>query len=254
MPSPIRQQKNLKQRFKINIIIGEHAMYDLHIANYNYSSWSLRIWVLMKQLNIPFQQHIHFFDGADNRQQFNKFSPSATVPCLMDKDIIIWDSLAITEYLAEAYPQIWPLDKKARAWARCACAEMHASFKVLRELCSMSCGIRVELNDINNSDLKKGCARLDALWVEGLTKFGGPFLTGINFTAVDAFFAPVAFRIQTYGLKLSDKAMEYCQFLLKQPAMQEWYEGALREEKIDFDHEKWTLKHGKIIKDFRISH
>ncbi|HEX2711999.1 MAG TPA: glutathione S-transferase N-terminal domain-containing protein, partial [Candidatus Acidoferrales bacterium] len=100
-------------------------MYILHIANKNYSSWSLRPWALMRALAIPFQEQMHRFEGPSNERWFRQFSPSARVPCLVDGENAVWDSLAITEYLAERHPDVWPADSFARAWSRCACAEMH---------------------------------------------------------------------------------------------------------------------------------
>ena len=121
-------------------------MYTLHIANKNYSSWSLRPWLLMTAQSIPFREQIHPFDGQDNSARFGVFSPSGRVPCLVDGDVAVWDSLAIIEYLAERHAGVWPSDPVARAWARCAAAEMHSSFFALRNDCNMNCALRVELN------------------------------------------------------------------------------------------------------------
>lgn len=225
-------------------------MYTLHIANKNYSSWSLRPWVLMRSLNIPFQEIIHPFAETGNWESFRYFSPSGKVPCLIDNNFAVWDSLAIAEYLAEQHPEVWPQDKIARAWARCAAAEMHSGFQTLRSNCSMSCGVRVELSGISDA-LQKDLKRIDELWCEGLENFGGPFLAGKKFTAVDAFFAPVAFRIQTYGLPLSKNATEYWQRLIKQDAMQEWYTSALDETWREPSHEADIIATGKLIHDFR---
>jgi glutathione S-transferase len=109
----------------------------------------------------------------------------------------VWDSLAISEYVAEAHPPVWPRETAARAWARCASAEMHSGFSALRNECSMSCGQRVQLHRSSEA-LKQDLARIDELWREGTRLFGGPFLAGSQFTAVDAFFAPVVFRVQSY--------------------------------------------------------
>ena len=219
-------------------------MLTLHIANKNYSSWSLRPWVLMKVLEIPFTERLHPFG------EIFSFSPTRRVPCLGDGDTTVWDSLAITEYLAEHYSQVWPRDIVARAWARSAAAEMHSGFAELRHVCSMSCGQRVALTDISPA-LADDIARLDALWNEGLWRFNGPFLAGEEFTAVDAFFAPVAFRIQTYGLKLGNAAMAYAQRLLDLPAMRAWYEAALTERWREDAHETSITAHGRVTADFR---
>ncbi|PNS08115.1 glutathione S-transferase family protein [Solilutibacter silvestris] len=219
-------------------------MLTLHIANKNYSSWSLRPWLLMKVLEIPFAEQMHPFG------EIFSFSPTRRVPCLVDGDVTIWDSLAITEYLAEHYSQVWPRDLVARAWARSATAEMHSGFSELRNICSMSCGQRVELAAIPPA-LADDIARLDALWSEGLWRFGGPFLAGKEFSAVDAFYAPVAFRIQTYGLKLGDAASAYVQRLLELPAMRDWYASALAETWREDAHETSIAAHGRISADFR---
>ncbi|HEY0892615.1 MAG TPA: glutathione S-transferase family protein [Cellvibrio sp.] len=225
-------------------------MFTLHIANKNYSSWSLRPWVLMRTLNIPFNEQLHPFDPDSNWAAYRTFSPSGKVPCLQDSETHIWDSLAIAEYLAEAYPQVWPADKSARAWARSASAEMHSGFQALRNNCSMSCGHRIQLHAISPA-LQKDIARIDELWNEGLRKFGGVFLAGEKFTAVDAFFAPVAFRFQTYGLSLTGAAREYLARLLSLPAMQEWYASGLAETWREPEHEQEILAAGKLLADFR---
>lgn len=225
-------------------------MYQLYIANKNYSSWSLRPWVLLKQLNIPFKEHQMIFDADANWESFRKFSPSGTVPCLIDDDITVWDSLSIIEYLAENHHSAWPKEQKARAWARSAAAEMHSGFMALRDICSMNCGIRVDLNAIP-ANLKKEISRIDEMWQEGLDKFSGPFLGGKEFTAVDAFFAPVVFRIQTYGLNISNDSEQYKDMMLNLNAMQEWYQSAIEEPWIDPAHEEYVSQYGKITQDFR---
>ena len=156
----------------------------------------------MRALGIAFEERLVPFGGPADPHDFHAFSPTGRVPCLVDGDRVVWDSLAISEYLAEDAPAVWPADRTARAWARCASAEMHAGFAELRNVCTMNCGLRVRLLDMSAA-LKADVARIDALWCEGLARFGGPFLAGDAFTAVDAFFAPVAFRVQTYALALS---------------------------------------------------
>ena len=196
-------------------------MYTLYIANKNYSSWSLRPWVLMRELEIAFEERLVPFEGSGSWSTFKTFSPSGKVPCLVHGQNTIWDSLSICEYLAEAHPAVWPGEMSARAWARSAAAEMHSGFFALRENCSMSCGVRVRLHETSDA-LTRDLQRLDELWTEGLKRFGGPFLAGVSFSAVDAFFAPVAFRIQTYGLTVGDSAASYVPRLLSLPSMQEW--------------------------------
>ncbi|RDI98837.1 glutathione S-transferase family protein [Dyella solisilvae] len=225
-------------------------MPKLYVANKNYSSWSLRPWVLMSELGIPFDEQQVAFGQGSNWQAFRSFSPSGRVPCLTDGDTVVWDSLAITEYLAEHHPAVWPSDRAARAWARCAAAEMHSGFGALREQCGMNCGLRVRLHDIGPA-LKADVARINELWNEGLARFGGPFLGGAAFTAVDAFFAPVAFRVQTYGLALDGPAAAYAQRLLALPSMRRWYDAALAETWRDAAHEEETLRYGEVLQDLR---
>ncbi len=227
-------------------------MLQLFIADKNYSSWSLRPWVLLQTLQIPFEERCEIFESNDNSQKFKKFSPSGKVPCLHDlaTDTVVWDSLAIVEYVAEQYPAVWPKDRRARAYARCAAAEMHSGFGVLRTVCSMNVGIRVQLNEVS-AELVAEVARLDVLWNQGLSEFGGPFLAGEHFSAVDAFFAPVAFRVQTYGLQLSAPAMAYVERLLALPAMQQWTEQALSDVHREPSHEAWCLTHGRLVADYR---
>lgn len=225
-------------------------MYILHIANRNYSSWSLRPWVLMRGLGIPFSERVHFFRPGNNEAAFRAFSPSGRVPCLVDGAVTVWDSLAITEYLAERHPGVWPVDPVARAYARSAAAEMHSGFQALRSECSMSVGIRVRLHAPTTA-LGADIGRLESLWGEGLRRFGGPFLVGAAFTAADAFFAPVAFRVQTYGLALGAVAADYVARLLALPPMQEWYAAGVAETVRDPGHEAEVMALGTITADYR---
>lgn len=226
-------------------------MYQLWIANKNYSSWSLRPWLLMRELGIEFEERlVVFVDPETNRQTFRQFSPNGRVPCLVDGSVTVWDSLAITEYLAERHDGVWPADPVARAWARCAAAEMHSGFTVLRERCAMSCGIRARLKEMPVS-LQRDIERLDELWDEGIGRFGGPFLAGPAFSAVDAFFAPVAFRVQTYGLTLGARTLDYAATLLGLPAMVDWYQEALREPYREVAHEEEIRGYGDVVEDLR---
>lgn len=225
-------------------------MYTLWIANKNYSSWSLRPWVLMRALGIPFEERVVPFDELGGGSVFRAFSPTGKVPCLHEGDRVVWDSLAITEYLAESHPGVWPLERAARAWARSAAAEMHSGFGALRGICSMNCGVRVRLHDVPTA-LRADLARLEALWNEGLSRHGGPWLAGGSFSAVDAFYAPVAFRIQTYALPLGETARDYADRLLALPAMQEWYVAALAETWRDLPHDEEIPRVGVLIEDLR---
>lgn len=225
-------------------------MLELYIANKNYSSWSLRPWLLLKQLNIPFTEHLTPFSQQGNFQRFRTFSPTGKVPCLVEQDVVVWDSLAITEYLYESNSTVWPQDKKARAFARCAAAEMHSGFSALRNICGMSCAHRVALHDIS-AELKQNIERLSELFEQGIAQFGGPFLAGAQFSAADAFFAPVAFRFNSYALPFSAVAKAYLQYLLALPAMQDWYKQALAEPWTDQAHDDEIARHGTITADYR---
>ncbi|MBP6382576.1 MAG: glutathione S-transferase [Pseudomonadales bacterium] len=225
-------------------------MYELYVANKNYSSWSLRPWVLMRELGIAFDERLFPFEPGTSFERFRAFSPTGKVPCLHDGDTVVWDSLAIAEYLAERHAGVWPAGACARAWARSAAAEMHSGFGGLRQRASMSCGQRVQLEEFP-ADLRTDLARLEALWGEGLARFGGPFLAGAAFGAVDAFYAPVAFRVQTYGLPLAESAAAYAARLLALPAMREWYAAALAEPWRDEPHEADVLAAGTLLQDLR---
>lgn len=225
-------------------------MYTLYIANKNYSSWSLRPWAVLKAFNIPFEEIIIPFHDSKTWEDYKKKVPNKKVPCLVDGQTIVWDSLAITEYLAESYKEIWPEQKDARAWARSATAQMHSGFQALRDICSMNCGVRIKLNEVSPS-LQADLNQIEELWLQGFEKFKGPFLAGDKFTAVDAFFAPVIFRIQTFDLQVSDPCKQYVKLMLELPLMKEWYEAALLETWRDLPHDKEIDKAGKIISDLR---
>lgn len=229
-------------------------MYQLFIANKNYSSWSLRPWLLMTELGIAFDEQLVSFDSADNTQKFRRFAPHGKVPCLHHQiggqTLVIWESLAIVEYLAEQHNAVWPADPIARAYARSAASEMHAGFASLRNTCPMNVGVRVQLTQ-PPAALKADLLRLTELWQQGLTQFGGPFLAGKHFSAVDAFFAPVAFRVQSYGLHLAPKAQAYVDLLLQLPGMQAWQDAALAELSREPAHEADTLQFGQLLTDLR---
>jgi glutathione S-transferase len=229
---------------------GASTMYDLYIANKNYSSWSLRPWVLMRELNIPFTEHLIPFGEASRWDEYRRLAPNGKVPCLVHGDVVVWDSLAIAEYLAERHDAVWPTERTARAWARSATAEMHSGFPEIRNRCSMTCGVRVRLNEFP-AGLEREIARLGTLWEDGLTRFGGPFLAGDRFSAVDAFYAPVAFRIRSYDLDLSGPAAAYGARLLELPAMREWYEAGIQETFRDQPHEDEMLTMGRVLEDIR---
>lgn len=227
-------------------------MNTLYIANKTYSSWSLRPWVLMTQLGIAFDEHVVPFGEGSNWQAYRAFSPTGKVPCLHTEVGPVWDSLAIAEHLAESHPAAWPQDVGARAWARCASAEMHSGFSSLRSQCPMNCAVEIRLHQINEA-LQADLTRVQELWREGLSRFGGPFLAGPAFTAVDAFFCPVAFRVQTYGLPLDEASQAYVRRLLALPAMQQWQAQALAEPWIEPGHERACLSGGTLVKDHRLN-
>lgn len=208
---------------------------QLWIANKNYSSWSLRPWFLLKALNIPFDEQLAtFVPGGSSYEKFIRFSPSGLVPCLVTADTTVWDSLAICEYIAEDYPHVWPQEKTARAWARSAAAEMHSGFTTLRRECPLNCTESRPAAEMT-PELQKECQRLDKIWCEGLTRFGGPWLAGENISAADAFYVPVALRARTYQLPFSAAAQAWIDRILAHPAIIEWCEAAAKEAKTDHD-------------------
>jgi glutathione S-transferase len=225
-------------------------MYELYIANKNYSSWSLRPWVLLRELQIPFVEHLVPFGDHAAWDAYKRVTPNGKVPCLIDGEDVIWDSLAIIEYVAEHHRQAWPADRTVRAWARSAAAEMHSGFQELRNRCSMSCGQTVKLHEFPPA-LERDVARINALWVEGLQRFKGPFLAGQTFTAVDAFFAPVVFRARGYGLALDQPAADYAARMLDLPSMRDWYTAGIAETFRDSHHDEDIRQMGTITEDVR---
>lgn len=227
-------------------------MYELYIGNQNYSSWSLRPWVLMRELGIAFDERKLRFGDAASWERYRRICPSGKVPCLIDGDRAVWDSLSITEYLAERHDSVWPRHARARAWARSAAAEMHSGFTELRSRCPMSCGIRARPKEFPPA-LEREVARLGALWNEGLESFGGPFLAASAFSAVDAFYAPIAFRAQSYSLPLDSACAKYAERLLALPAMRAWYDAGLAERWRDAGHDEEIERVATITADLRSS-
>lgn len=225
-------------------------MLTLFTANRNYSSWSLRPWVLMKTLDIPFEDRFVTFDGLDNRAAFRAFSPAGTVPALHDGDRVVWDSLAIALYLAERFDGVWPDDPDARAWAQSAACEMHSGFVALRNDCTMNVGVRVARHP-DSAALARDLARVSELFEEGLARFGGPFLAGPRFSAVDAFYCPVAFRIRTYAIETGPLGRGWTERMLALPAMREWEQAALAEPYREAGHEAELAAAGTITEDHR---
>lgn len=224
--------------------------YTLVTANRNYSSWSLRPWILMKALGIAFEDRIELFELPDNYAVFRRFSPTGQVPALIDRERTVWDSLGITLYLADRHEGVWPRDAAARAFAQCAVAEMHGGFGALRNQCTMNVGVRVAKGP-HDEALSRNVARVRELFEEGLAQFGGPFLAGAQFTAIDAFFAPVAFRVRTYGLDVG-AGQAWIDHILAHPAMVEWEAAALREPWREVTHEEELAASGTITADYRL--
>lgn len=225
-------------------------MYRLITANRNYSSWSLRPWLLMRMLEIPFEDELVPFAAIENYDAFRRFSPSGTVPVLVDGDRTIWDSLGITLYLAERHPGVWPEDAAARAWAQCVVAEMHSGFTALRGRCPMNVGIRVERTRDTDA-LRRDVARIAEIFETGLERFDGPFLAGERFTAADAFYAPVVFRIRSHGLEVDERGRGWVERMLALPAMREWEQAALAERWREQGHEAEVGEGGRIVADYR---
>lgn len=223
--------------------------YTLITANRNYSSWSLRPWVLMKALDIAFEDRIEPFVLLDNYDVFREFSPTGQVPVLLDDKQTIWDSLGITLYLADRHEGVWPTDPMARAFTHCAVAEMHGGFSALRNQCTMNVGVRVAKRP-HDTALARNVARIREIFEDGLARFGGPYLAGKDFTALDAFYAPVAYRIRTYALDVGG-GQAWVEHILSHPAMQQWEAEALAESWREQGHEDELLAAGSVIEDYR---
>jgi glutathione S-transferase len=211
---------------------------QLVIGNKNYSSWSMRPWVLMRQLGIAFEEQKLRFDFSDHsafRQAVARVSPAGTVPVLVDNGFSVWDSLAITEYLHEKFPAagVWPADAPARARARCIAAEMHAGFGALRSHCPMN--IEADLHAVGakvwaeQEAVRKNVARIESMWAEALHSSGGPYLLGA-FSAADAMYAPVCMRLRGYGLPISDATRAYVERISATAAVAAWIADAKAEQ------------------------
>ncbi len=220
-------------------------MLKLFVGNKNYSSWSMRPWVLMRQADISFEEVMVRFDAFDAQSQFkqviSRISPVAKVPVLVDGDLAIWDTLAIAEYLAEQFPekQLWPAETAARARARSICAEMHSGFTALRNHCPMN--IEAHLPDVgalvwrDQQAVRADLARLIQMWSDLLDTHQGPLLFGA-FSIADAYFAPVCSRIRTYQLPVPAPIAAYVDRVLALPGVVAWTTDALAEHDfVDFD-------------------
>ena len=207
----------------------------IYLGNKNYSSWSLRPWLVLKRLTVEFDEVVIPLYQPASRETVQKYSPSGRVPALHHGEVIVWESLAICEYLAESFPtyDLWPKDPAARALARAVSAEMHAGFRALREHLPMNIrssfpgrGVTPEAQaDIN---------RIMSIWRDCRSRYGdgkGDFLFG-NFTITDAMYAPVVTRFRTYKIELERDAETYCETIMMMPAMQEWITAARNEPMI----------------------
>ena len=213
-------------------------MRKLYIGNKNYSSWSMRPWVLLKQADIAFEEVMVRFDsfGADSafKRQLNAVSPTGKVPLLLDGDLAVWDTLAIAEYLAEQHPekQLWPAERSARAHARSICAEIHSGFTQLRGHCPMN--IEAHLPETgaliwrDKPGVRADVQRLVEMWSALLHEHGGPLLFG-PFSVADAYFAPVCMRLKTYALPVPQHIAAYVERVCALPGVQAWTTQALAE-------------------------
>ena len=213
-------------------------MLKLYIGNKNYSSWSMRPWVVLKQAGIEFEEVMVRFDSFDQDSQFSKtmsgITPVGKVPVLVDDGLVVWDTLAISEYVAEQFPEknLWPQDTKVRARARSVCAEMHSGFGALRSACPMN--IEADLKTTgqliwrDKPAVRADVARIVAMWSELLESHAGPMLFG-SFTIADAYFAPVAMRLKTYALPVPAHITAYIDQLCATPGVKAWMTDALAE-------------------------
>ncbi|HXZ67404.1 MAG TPA: glutathione S-transferase family protein [Alphaproteobacteria bacterium] len=203
----------------------------LVIGDKRFSSWSLRPWLLLKEFGIAFREERITLRQADTGAQIARHGLGLTVPILKDGEVVVWDSLAIAEYVAERFPDkaIWPRDAGARAFARSLCAEMHSSFQALRTECPMNILARVVPFD-PVMGVKRDVARIELLWATARERYGqsGKFLFG-EFGTADSFYAPVVTRFRTYGIKLSAGAQAYCDAVFALEGMREWERGACQE-------------------------
>ncbi len=225
-------------------------MLKLYIGNKNYSSWSMRPWVLMTQAGIPFEEVMVRFDSFDAGSQFKQtlagISPTAKVPVLVDGELVVWDTLAIAEYLAEQFPELylWPRDADKRARARSVCAEMHSGFAALRGACPMNIEARLPrigaLAMRDQPGVRADLERLIDIWQQLLGDYRGPLLFG-RFSVADAFFAPTVMRIRSYELPVPPEVAAYIERLCATPGVMAWIDGALAEHDFRAFEEPYRL-------------
>ena len=220
-------------------------MLDLYIGNKNYSSWSLRPWLLLKQFGIPFTEHLVSVAGRDYNPALKPLAGNARVPCLHEDGFQIWESLAIAETLAERYPQMWPADPRARARARSISAEMHAGFAQLRTAMPMNLKLKLKGKPAT-PEVQRDIDRVAEIWEEARTQFataGGPWLFGA-FSVADAMFAPIVWRFHVYNVALPPVAAAYRDAMLAHPAMQEWYAAGLLETEAHAHYDRLADEYG----------
>jgi glutathione S-transferase len=210
------------------------SRYTLVIGNKNYSSWSLRAWLLMKQAGMPFDEIRIPLYVAGSKESLRKYAPSGKVPVLLDGSLAVWDSLAIAEYLAERHPdrRLWPQDSAVRAVARSISAEMHSGFSALRSNMSMNC--RGSFPGVGRTvEVAADIERIQRMWTDCRERLGaaGPFLFG-EFTIADAMYAPVVLRFKTYAVQLAPVARQYADTVLALPSLQDWVEAAKAETEV----------------------
>lgn len=203
----------------------------LFVGNKNYSSWSLRAWLLLRQAGIPFEEETVSFNSRDFDERVRRHSPAGRVPVLVDGEVSVWDSLAISEYVAERFPEknLWPEARAARAHARSICAEMHSGFADLRAQLPMNCEARFE-GVLETRATRRDIERVLEMWRDCRERHagGGPFLYG-HFTVADAFFAPVVRRFLGHSVELPEPAAAYARTIDGLPAMREWMAAATAE-------------------------
>lgn len=213
------------------------SAFQLIIGNKNYSSWSLRPWLLMRKLGVPFDEKQVWF-GEDFKEAVLPYSPVGKVPILIHEDSVVWDSLAIAEYLAELYPQAWPKERDDRTYARCISAEMHSGLMALRRHLPMNCRAENRVVPLTDPALQADIQRVQSIWQECRQKhaLAGPWLFG-NFSIADAMFAPVVFRFHTYGVPCQGVVAGYMQTMLQDADVLDWWHAAKQESAVVIDDE-----------------
>lgn len=207
-------------------------MLKLVVGDRNYSSWSLRPWLVLKQSGLPFEEISIRLRERNTRTEIFKHSPSGKIPCLVNGGTVVWDSLAICEYIAEKAPSMWPTDSRSRAEARSISAEMHSGFVALRHVLPMDIAASKPFV-ARTADVNGDIARIIEIWEGCRSRFvdAGPFLFG-RFTIADAMFAPVVWRFLTYEIELPAASRKWVEAMLALPAMQEWHAAALAEKAV----------------------